>query len=226
MTITSTLGVEDEIFNEHFLQEEYHFEYPENLYELRSRDQTKKINESSDCDDELPNFKSSTNNYTKFTNTAFVVHRYGFPSTGSAALATAVLIDYKVITKEDKSQIIEKNKIEREKARVIKEIQSSSDELHNLTGLYFDGRRDETLQQTKVGQKFHRGTIIEDHYTLISEPGSQYITQISPVTGDAAEICNTIWEYFDTEDRGELKKLLVVRCDGRHNKFFFFLLTR
>ena len=44
--------------------------------------------------------------------------RYGVGERATAAIATAVLIDYKIVTKNDTTQVIDKSKVARETERV------------------------------------------------------------------------------------------------------------
>ena len=201
--------------NQSPVNEKQNFElYSGHPYELKSAykegiDETNKTPAEQSSPVKIP-----TQNRTKLTNTVQIVQRYNLPSRPAAALATAVLIDYKIITKNDTSQVIGKNKIVRETERVAKEILSSDEGFFNLTGLYFDGRRDDTVKQIKIGNKFYKKVVKEEHYSLLKEPGSEYVGHVSPVNGEAITICNTIIEYFSTEDHGDLSKLRVVGCDG------------
>ena len=189
-------------------------EYISRSYHLRSvsTDQCKKTEVFTDA--ELQNVQLPARNYTPLNNTALTSLRYNISHAATAALATSVLMDYKVITKNNTSQVVDKNKVVREKARVANEIRRSSQDFSNLTGLYFDGRIDDTVEKSKVGNKIYTKIIREDHYSLLKEPGSEYIGHVSPSSGDAATISETIWNYFSTENRGELKELQVIGCDG------------
>ena len=112
-------------------------------YELRSayRNETNEGNKSTD--NNLPTVPSTTQNRTKLTHTVLARQRYNVGERATAAISTAVLIDYKIITKNDTTQPIDKSKVARETERVRIENASCID-FSNLTGLYFDGRRDKT----------------------------------------------------------------------------------
>lgn len=113
----------------------------------------------------------------KLTNTAIVAQRYNISHRGAAAFGSALLEDMGFISETDRTHIIDKNKISREKTRTEKELKVAAQKDNNghLTGLYFDGRRDSTLFREKHGAKYFQKTIKEDHYSLVKEPGSKYL---------------------------------------------------
>ena len=52
-----------------------------------------------------------------------------------------------------------------------------------LRGLYFDSRKDRTLQLTRLDGKKYRKTIVEEHVSLIQEPESKYLSHVTPSNG-------------------------------------------
>jgi hypothetical protein len=45
--------------------------------------------------------------------------------------------------------------------------------------MYFDGRKDKTIVQGKVGKTFHHRTVTEEYVVIAEEPGSKYIENFS-----------------------------------------------
>lgn len=72
--------------------------------------------------------------------------RYGVSDRVAAAIATSVLEDLGIVTEIDNSNVIDRSRVRRARSSLrLKEKQSSSlDEA--LFGIYFDGRKDQTLQ--------------------------------------------------------------------------------
>ena len=66
----------------------------------------------------------------------------------------------------------------------------------NLCSLYFDGRKDRTLVQEKVGGKLHRRSVIEEHIVVLQEPDSKYL---APVRGSAECIKQGILAFLQKE---------------------------
>ena len=54
--------------------------------------------------------------------------------------------------------------------------------MSGASAIYFDGRKDNTLVKWKVGDKLYSDIQKEEHIVLISEPGSEYMTHISPTS--------------------------------------------
>lgn len=87
---------------------------------------------------------------------------------------------------------------------------SVSDELH---GMYFDGRKDDTLVIEEIQSKQFRRTVKEDHYSIIKEPGSVYLGHVSPNSGSAKDIVASILLCL-REQGVPLDNLDLVGCDG------------
>ena len=102
----------------------------------------------------------------------------------------------------DKKYIIDRSKLRRERIKARK-INANIHTINLIKGLYFDGRIDIT--------RLRNGTIKkEEHITLLSEPGNEYIGHISPNKSTSIEIYSSIIKKLD----GKLKELLIVGTDG------------
>ena len=145
---------------------------------------------------------------------ARICDQYGISDRSAAAVASAVLQDIGIITADEKSMIIDKNKIRRartscrNKQRVEGCLRSSK-----IEGLYFDARKDKTFIQYKVSTKYYRRIVVEEHISLIQEPGSKYVGHVVPATGSAANIMKSMLDFFEESDI-DLSSLMAVGCDG------------
>lgn len=148
--------------------------------------------------------------------------RTGVSDRSAAIIANAVLKDVGLISKEETSKIIDRSKIRRERKRARNTIK----EQHNFDNnpffaIYFDGRKDKTLVQTKEGDTFHRKTITEEHIALISEPGSKYFGHFEVSSGTAKNITTNVLQFL--QKQMNLSDLVAIGCDGtavntgRHN---------
>ena len=103
---------------------------------------------------------------------------YQLSDRARAAIATSTLQDMGMITENDKSLITDLSKLRREKERCREAIcQKESFNFTFVTGSYFDGRKDVT-QTMKEGPngKMYRSNELEEHYVLVSKPGTYYPT--------------------------------------------------
>ena len=101
-------------------------------------------------------------------------------------------MDAGIITDLDASLVIDKNKIRRAKLKTI----DQSDKT-NVTGIYFDGRKDQTktLMANKSGS-VSQATVTQEHYVIISEPGSGYFDHVTPKSGTAKDIAEAIFFLY------------------------------
>jgi hypothetical protein len=138
--------------------------------------------------------------------------RYAVSDRAAAAIASAVLEDVGVITNEDKTSVIDRSKLRRERHKKRKKLQHEQT-LDVLRGLYFDGRKDKTLEQFKQGTKYHRKTIVEEHLSLVQEPGSKYIGHVTTKSGTALCIESAISKFLE-ENNIATSEVTAVGCDG------------
>ena len=83
---------------------------------------------------------------TPLSNLAMEAERFGISDRAAASLASAVLVDFGIITKEDASCVIDRSKVRRERSKLRKLLRSEAEEVKdNISGIYFDGRRDKTV---------------------------------------------------------------------------------
>ncbi|GBM78152.1 hypothetical protein AVEN_188526-1 [Araneus ventricosus] len=73
-----------------------------------------------------------------------------------------------------------------------------------------------TLVLEKVNSKQFRRTIIEEHFSILQEPGSVFVGHIVPASGSAQNAANSILSYL-TEAGFLLHGLDVIGCDGKVN---------
>jgi len=60
---------------------------------------------------------------------------------------------------------------------------SSSSEYVDVQGSFFDGHKDKTLIYKDLNGKKHRRLIVEEHISLVQEPGSKYLGHVTPERG-------------------------------------------
>lgn len=186
------------------------------IHELSQSDESD--SNTNDSSDEFKPNKHETNPKSdkqmriSLSNTVLISDRYGMSCRETAAITSAVLKDVGMITDENSSFVINKSKIQRSKSKVRCALQESNNDLNDLRGLYFDSRKDKTVVQVKEGAKFYRRTQIEEHISLVQEPGSSYVGHVTPSSGSAADTAQSIFEFL--EQKRSTENLIVIGCDG------------
>ena len=153
-------------------------------------------------------------NRQRWTNLARMCERYQLSDRAGAAIATSTLQDMGMITENDKLLIIDPSKLRRERERCREEIrQKESFNFKFVTGLYFDGRKDAT-QTMKEGPngKMYRSIELEEHYVLVGEPGTYYLTHLSPADGKGRTLAHEIFKVISETEL--FTKLTVIGIDG------------
>ena len=105
---------------------------------------------------------------------AIICDRYKISDRAGAAIANAVLQDYGIITTDENSLIIDRNKLRRSRFSVRRDLANEVHEnITDISAIYLDGRKDQTrvLVEREDGN-LHQDTANEEHYTVLSEPGN------------------------------------------------------
>ena len=163
--------------------------------------------------------ENSSQNRTRLPKTAEACDRYLVSDRAGAAIASAVLRDYGIITEEDPSQVVGPRKLadERHRYRMERRDQVKNDR-DEITSLYFDGKKTATRvmkQNPKTGRWSPRMQV-EDHYVMIVEPGSQYLSHVTPPSGHGKVIAETIYRYLEEEDLLD-QPIYVIGADGTNS---------
>ena len=140
--------------------------------------------------------------------------RYGISSRAAAAYGTSLLIDYKVITTDDQSQIISKSKVERAVNKCLEEhgpLDLDDDE--EVTCIFFDGRTDKTrvAKMDKNGKRY-TSFIKEEHVTMCTEPGGKYLGHFTPKGKTAKAVAEEIYKFL--VENGLAGTLLYIGGDS------------
>ncbi|GBL85642.1 hypothetical protein AVEN_193108-1 [Araneus ventricosus] len=76
-------------------------------------------------------------------------------------------------------------------------------------GIYFDGRKGNTILQERIGTKIYRRIKKEEHISVIREPGGQYVGHVIPASGTGSDIA----KCMDDNDV-DINELEAIGCDG------------
>ena len=134
-----------------------------------------------------PKQQKSKHNTMDITNIALASLRHHTGLREAAEIATAALIDAKLITEEDHQLIIDHNKLKRAQDKLIKKMEEKSEEtlqMEGLSCLLFDVRKDDTKVITDVDGKQFPGMSKEEHYAVCKEPGGEYLFYFVPQEQD------------------------------------------
>ncbi|KAH9638792.1 hypothetical protein HF086_002032 [Spodoptera exigua] len=168
--------------------------------------------ESSDEKQSVPSSPlkpvSKKRTITSLKNLSTICDRYGISDRAAAAVASAVLQDAKII-----NEVIDKSKLRRARQKLRKETVSQG-HLDTIPALFFDGRKDKTLKIVMKGGKKYRLTSVEEHISIIKEPGSDYVGYAVPSHGTAKGLESAIFQTVTGQLNMSLEDTLAIGCDG------------
>ena len=135
-------------------------------------------------------------NRSSLREVAVTCERFGISDRAGAAIATATLKAFGIVTHTNKTNVIDRSKLRRERQKYREEIQKDEElQFEAVDEIYIDGRKDATIISVKQGNSYHRKTIIEEHYVLVylGEPYEFYITHATPTNGTGKQIAQAIY---------------------------------
>lgn len=147
---------------------------------------------------------SSTTKKYKHVNlpsVAFLCDRTAVSDRTAVCISRAALKDIGVICK-DASQVLDRNQIRHARSRMKRKIKitHSKTKEESPLSVFFDGRKDSTILQVKERNKSSNKEIIEDHVTILQEPGSIYIGHITPNSVSAQDMASEINSFLNSEN--------------------------
>ena len=149
---------------------------------------------------------------TKLSTLARECDRYNISDRAAASLATAVLQDLNLVTEEKRENIIDKNKVRRHREKYRKFLLTES-KIENLTSIYFDGRKDWTLNTEKKKNKYYSTKKQEEHVVILQEPEGLYVGHYTPLSGSANSLADGMLNYLEHEEIA-IDNLTVIGCNG------------
>ena len=177
----------------------------ESAYEVGDNDKNKIKEDYIEMNISDNSFKRNLN---KLPILASVCDMYGVSNYAGAAIASSTLVDYAIITKVDKSQVIGPQKLGDERRRCREERREAElGKLKKLTSLYFNGKKTMTrvlVKNNKTG-RWSPTIKVDDHYVVL--------THVTPKTGHEKVMARAIYDFL-VEHELTNQPLYVAGCDG------------
>ena len=130
-----------------------------------------------------------------------------------AAIASAVLVDYGVITADQRENVIDENKLRAAITRLRKKTKKDEEkQSEQVKGIGFVGHKDATLTIEETNHKHYKSTVLEDHYVVTEEPNDFYLDHFTPATGRGIDIAHGLWQVI--KESNLESKLCLVKAGG------------
>lgn len=169
-----------------------------------------------------PNFEitstssdSTTTHIPNLPNVALSADRFNVSDRATASICSAFLVDLGMVTSDNKSMVIDRHKIRRERELIRNKIKADINiELskNEIVAIYFDGRKDLTISKEKIDNKYRFKSTREEHITIITEPDGNYLTHVVPESGNAIDISKSIVSVIDEFDCNSTMQF--IGCDS------------
>ena len=142
-----------------------------------------------------------------------VCERYKVSDIAGAAIASATLKAFGIVTEEDKRYVVDRSKLQRERQKYREEIKNKEQELFELVySIFVDGRKNATMTTVEVNGNYHFQTVIEEHYVIVGEPNGFCLSNVMPENGTGYKIATSV--YSAIKDTALEQKLKIIGSDG------------
>jgi hypothetical protein len=169
--------------------------------------------DDDDVDDWTDAFQQQNRNMVPIPTIALEADRYGVSNRAAAAISTATLVDYGIISLEDQINIVDPHKVWRARLQLRRAIRATPiNNEQEIMAIFFDGRKDMTLMREKRGDKWYSTKKNEEHYVMIGEPGTFYLCHLTLEQGTGSAIADSIHNAI--EERGITDKIMAVGADS------------
>ena len=187
--------------------------------EFRDDASVKRLSEAAESHSDNSSSETGKQMRVSLANLAREADSYGVSNRAAASFATAVLVDFGIVTNADRSKVIDKNKLRRERIKLRKQFQENANTCSNkITSLYFDGRNKDTLTRERKTDKLPFICFsslmwvlkMEEHCVLVAEPGNKHLSHVSPKSNKSKDIADCILSEIDMDVSSDIR---VVDCD-------------
>ena len=142
-----------------------------------------------------------------------VCERYEVSDKAGAAVASATLTAFGIVTEEDKRYVVNRSKLRREntvkKSEYRTEIRIKKQELfESVDSIFVEGRKDASMTMVEVNGNYHRQTVIEEHYVNVGEPNGFYLSHVMPEDETGYKIATSV--YSAIKDTALVQKFKIV----------------
>lgn len=84
---------------------------------------------------------------------------------------------------------MDRHYLKRQKKKILAQVKKKEEEsMRSIEGLYFDGRKDESVNLKVQGGKLYQTKSLVEHLVLVEEPDSRYLGFVTPKSGTAISI--------------------------------------
>ena len=110
-----------------------------------------------------------------------------------AAIAFPGLVNYGIITADQRENVIDKNKLRAAIIRLRKETKKDEEkQFEQVKGIGFDSRKDATLTVEETNHKLYKSVVLENHYVVTGDPNDFYLDHFTPATGRGIDIAHGV----------------------------------
>ena len=122
----------------------------------------------------------------------------------TAAVVSPTLRTYNI------AEIVDKSKVHRAVNVKLEEKYVAS--IVVCVGIGYDGQKDVTLMQERVGEKHYTSRKTEEHITIISIPDNKFLGHVSPTNGKAKTVSTALIQFL--KEKNIIDKIEALACDG------------
>ena len=149
-------------------------------------------NSSSIFSEELSNLLQEDRNVKPIPTIALKANRFDVSNRAAVAISTAALIDFRVVSAENGTHIIDSNEVWRARQKLRKNVRKNDVFLQNdVSAIFFDSRKDLNVVQ-RVDDRWYSNARKENQYVLVGEPEIVHLDHVTLERGSCRNCRSTL----------------------------------
>ena len=159
-------------------------------------------------------FKTPPTKRINLASFASACDQTGISDRAAAVIASSLLHDNVGCSETNPLLVLDRSKVRRscqKHHRFLQERSKEADDNEDIIGLYFDGRKDQTMTKKVFGNS--KEIVQEEHISLVEEPGSKYFGHFALKKVSANAIADGIFDFVSANHK-EKNNIIAIGCDG------------
>lgn len=156
---------------------------------------------------------------------SLALERFGVTNVAASHIATALLMDLKLISEHDTRMVIDQQKIKRSRDAMRRIVEKQWARESKLKSIFFDGKKGNSLVPESVPDVLGIGHSKQkpkyvvkpvENITILAQPGNNFLGFVTPPSGKGEEVCDAVSNYLN-ESNFDWHDIIAIGTDGASN---------
>lgn len=156
---------------------------------------------------------------------SLALERFGVTNVAASHIATALLMDLKLVSENDTRMVVDQQKIKRSRDAIRKIVDKQWARETKIKSIFFDGKKGNSLVSESVPKVTGIGNpkpkpkyVVKpvENITILAQPGNNFLGFVTPPSGKGKEVCDAVTNYLN-ESKFDWHDIIAIGTDGAAN---------